>query len=70
MQVQIGPAFLCALGLVFGGYGVWELALAYRIKSLHDWVEKAALGAGSLTLCVLFASCSVRLFREIVKAVP
>ena len=65
MQDQVGPAFLGALSLIFGGYGVWELALAYRIEPLDEWVAKARLAASSLALCGLFASCSVHLIRGI-----
>jgi len=58
---QIGPMFLAALGLVFGGYGVQELALAYRLEPFDEWIEKALLAAGSLMLAALFASCSYHL---------
>jgi hypothetical protein len=58
---QIGPVFLAALSLVFGSYGVWELALAYRLDLFGAWIEKAVLGAGGLMLGVLLALCSYRL---------
>lgn len=69
MQDQIGPAFLSVLSFLFGSYGARELALAYRIESIDEWIGKAALGTGSLTLCVLFASCSYQLIRGIITAV-
>ena len=58
---QIGPAFLMALGLVFGGYGMRELALAYCSDPFGEWIEKAVLGAGGLAVGALFAVCGYRL---------
>jgi len=66
MQKQIGLAFLGALSLLFGSYGVWALTLAYHAEPLNEWVGKAGLGAGSLALCVLFASCGYQLIRGLV----
>ena len=63
MQDQVGPAFLGVLSLIFSGYGARMLALAYRTEPLDEWVENAALGASSLTLSTLFASCCSWLVR-------
>ena len=63
MQDQVGPAFLGVLSLVFGGYGARTLALAYRTEPFNEWVGEAALGAGSLMLSTLFASCTYWLVR-------
>lgn len=68
MQDQIGPAFLGVLSLMFGSYGLRVLALAYNAKTLGEWTEKAWIGAGSLTLCTLFAICSYRLIAGIMVA--
>ncbi len=69
MDIQIGPTFLGFLSLLFGGYGVRELASAYGTGPFDEWIGKAGLGTGSLILCVLFASCTHRVIREVVAAV-
>jgi len=51
---------------MFGSYGAWELAFADHAEPLNEWAGKAGLGAGSLALCVLFASCSYQLVRGLV----
>lgn len=58
---EIGPAFLGALSLVFGGYGVRELALACRLGPSSAWIERALPGAGALVLGAPFAWCGYRL---------
>lgn len=68
MYDQIGPTFLGVLSLLFGGYGVRELASAYEIGPFDEWIVKAGLGTSSLMLCVLSASCTHQLIREIVAA--
>jgi len=40
---------------------VRELALAYNVEPFEEWTGKAGVGAGSLTLCAIFAICSYRL---------
>ena len=70
MQDQLGPAFLGVLSLLFGSYGLRELAVAYNVEPLGEWSEKAWVGAGSLTLCTLLAICSYRLMAGIIVAVP
>ncbi len=69
MYNQIGPTFLGVLSLLFGGYGVRELASAYDTGPFDEWIGKAGIGTSSLILCVLFASCTYQLIREIVVAV-
>lgn len=69
MYNQIGPTFLGVLSLLFGGYGVRELASAYYTGPFDEWIGKVGLGTSSFLLCVLFASCTRHLIREIVAAV-
>jgi hypothetical protein len=54
----IAPVFFAALSGLFGCYGVRELARAYRLGSLEEWIEKAVSGTGGLLLSALFACCS------------
>jgi hypothetical protein len=61
LQNQIGPAFLAMLSLVFGVYGMRELALACGPWPLDQWIERVLPGAGGVTLGALFACCSYRL---------
>ncbi len=69
MYNQIGPIFLGVLSFSFGGYGVRELASAYDTGPFDEWIVKAGLGTSSLIICVLFASCTHQLIREIVVAI-
>jgi len=66
---QFGPAFLGILGLQFGTYRLRELVLAYNVELVDDWVGKAWVSAGGLTLCALFAIGSYRLVCGIILAV-
>lgn len=66
MHDQLGKVFLGVLSFLCGSYGLWELALAYNAESFEEWAGKAGLGAGSLTLCALFAICSYRLVGGII----
>lgn len=63
MSDHFGFVFLVVLSLLFGSYGLRELALAYRVKRFDEWFGMAWLGAGSLVLCSLFAICSYSLTR-------
>jgi len=54
MQKQIGLAFLGALSLLFGSYGVWALTLAYHAEPLNEWGGKAGLVPAAWR----YASCS------------
>lgn len=56
-QDQIGPVFLATPSLVFGVYGIRELALACRPWPLDHWVERVMPGAAGVTLGALFACC-------------
>ncbi len=69
MHDQLGPAFLSVLSFLFGTYGLRELALAYNVEPFKEWTGKAGVGAGSLTLCALFAICSYRLVGGIIVTV-
>jgi hypothetical protein len=41
---EIGPVVLAGLSAIFAGYGIRELALAYKAAELKEWSERAALG--------------------------
>jgi hypothetical protein len=56
MHNEIGPVVLGLLTVVFAGYGVRELALAYRTAALRDWSEKAVQGAAGVCVAVVFAA--------------
>jgi hypothetical protein len=60
VQNQVGPVVLGVLSVVFGGYGLGELVLAYRATALKDWGEKAGSGAGGILLGALFADLAVQ----------
>ena len=66
LQDQIGPVFLAMLSLIFGVYGVRELALACRPWPFDEWIERALPGAGAVTLSAVFAGCSYRLIETAV----
>ena len=55
MYDEIGPVVLGGLSVIFAGYGIWELALAYQTAALKDWSERAVPGAGGVILAALFA---------------
>jgi hypothetical protein len=56
MHDPIGPMFLGSLSAVFAGYGLRELALAYRTAALKAWSERAIPGAGGIIVAALFAA--------------
>jgi hypothetical protein len=56
MHNEIGPVVLAALGAILAGYGIRELAFAYRAAALKEWIERAALGAGGVLLAGLFVA--------------
>jgi hypothetical protein len=54
-------AMLVALGTVFGAFGVWQLAMAYRTTGTGAWVEKAVQGASGVMVAGLFVDLAARL---------
>ena len=56
MHNEIGPVVLAGLSAIFAGYGIRELALAYKAAELKEWSERAALGAGGVLLAALFVA--------------
>jgi hypothetical protein len=60
-DIQIGPAFLFVLGLLFAIYGLSQLIQAYRPTPLDEWMARALPGAGAVVLGVLLTWSSYRL---------
>jgi hypothetical protein len=61
MHNEIGPGVLAGLTGLFAGYGIRELALAYRLTALKDWSERAVPGAGGIILAGLFGAMTLRI---------
>jgi hypothetical protein len=61
MPSEIGPVVLAGLSMIFAGYGIWELTLAYKTTALRDWSERAVPGAGGILLAALFAAMTVHI---------
>jgi hypothetical protein len=61
MNNEIGFGLLAGLSGFFAGYGILELALAYKISALKDWGERAVPGAGGILLAGLFAAMTLRI---------
>ncbi|WP_428541376.1 hypothetical protein [Rhodopila sp.] len=60
MPHQIGSVVLGILSTFFAGYGLWELALAYRSAAFRAWTERAAIAAGSMFVAAVFAAMTVQ----------
>jgi hypothetical protein len=60
MHNEIGPVVLGALSAIFSGYGIRELALAYKATAIREWSERAVPGAGGVLLAALFAVMTLR----------
>jgi hypothetical protein len=60
MHNEIGPGVLAGLTGFFAGYGIRELALAYKITALKGWSERAVPGAGGIIVAGLFAAMTLR----------
>jgi hypothetical protein len=58
MHNEIGPVVLVGLSLVFSGYGIWELAQAYKATALGEWIQRAVVGTGGVFLGALFVDMS------------
>jgi hypothetical protein len=61
MDNEIAPAVLWGLSAIFAGYGVRELALAYKTSAIKKWGERAVPGAGGVLLAVLFADMALQI---------
>ena len=59
-ESEIGPIVMGVLSAVFGGYGLRELVLAYRIEPFDEWLARAVPAAGGVLLGVLFACIVLR----------
>ena len=62
MNGEIAACFLGGLGLLFGGYGVWELTRAYKATALITWRERALPGGGGIIVAALFAAMARQVF--------
>ncbi len=60
MPHQIGSVVLGILSAFFAGYGIWQLALAYRSSAFRAWTERAAIAAGSMFVAAVFAAMTVQ----------
>jgi len=61
MHDQIGSVVLGSLSAVFAGYGVRELALAYKAAALKAWSERAVPGTASVFVAALFAVMTLQI---------
>lgn len=60
MQDQIGSVILGSISAVFAGYGIRELALAYKTAALQAWSEKAIPGAAGVLVAAVFAAMTLQ----------
>lgn len=60
MHDQIGFVVLGSLSALFTGYGIWELALAFRTAALRAWSERAAIATGSMFVGAVFAVMTIQ----------
>jgi hypothetical protein len=60
MRSEIGPLVLGFQSAVFAGYGIRELAFAYRTPKLQEWGERVVPAAGSVILGGLFADMALQ----------
>lgn len=61
MYNQIGPVVLGGLSAIFAGYGIRELAIAYKTTALKAWSERAVPGAAGVLIAALFADMTFRI---------
>jgi hypothetical protein len=61
MPNEIGPTVLAGLSMIFAGYGLWELTIAYKTTAFKDWSERAVPGAGGILLAALFAAMTLHI---------
>ena len=52
------------LSVIFEGYGMRELFVAYRTGNRTAWTEKAVWGGGGVIASVFFAYLMVRFFNR------
>ena len=48
------------LSALFAGYGLWELALAYRSAAFRAWTERAVIATGSMLVAAVFAAMTLQ----------
>ena len=60
MHEQIGPVVLGSLSAIFAGYGVWELALAYKATALQNWGGRAVMATASVFIAAVFAAMTLQ----------
>lgn len=63
MDGEIGPVVLGGLSAIFAGYGIRELALAYKTSALKKWSERAVPGASGVLLAGLFAVMALQVIN-------
>jgi hypothetical protein len=63
MHNDIGPVILGTLSVVFAGYGIRELTLAYKVAALKEWCEKAAQGADGVFVAMIFAGMTLSIIN-------
>jgi hypothetical protein len=61
LHTEIGPIVFGGLSAIFAGYGIRELALAYKAVALKEWSERAALGAAGVLLAALFVAMTCQI---------
>ena len=64
MPRQIGSVVLGNLSAFFAGYGLSQLALAYRSQAFRAWSERVAIAAGSMCVAAVFAAMTVQVLDE------
>ena len=61
MHDQIGSVILGTLSAVFAGYGIFELALAYKATALQSWGERAVMATASVFVAAVFAAMTLQI---------
>ncbi|MFL5253830.1 MAG: hypothetical protein ACJ8AI_13205 [Rhodopila sp.] len=61
MYNEIGAVVLGCLSATFFGYGIRELALAYKTPTLKAWSEQAVSGIGGVMVGALFALMTLQI---------
>lgn len=63
MHDSIGSFVLGSLSTLFASYGIWELTVAYKVKALHAWSEKAVPGAAGVIVAAVFVVMTLQTLR-------
>jgi hypothetical protein len=61
MHNLIGPLVLGSLSMVFGGYGVIELMLAYKTVALKEWSQRAVAATAGVFVAGVFAVMTLQI---------